>query len=70
MNERESKCNDFYYRKGIWAVKQSVGTFTHRYSVVHGQTHSAVQKSKHSSKKLVDIREIVADDRIFRRANS
>ncbi|MGB7999101.1 MAG: hypothetical protein WCF60_03280 [Anaerobacillus sp.] len=39
-------------------MKQSVGTFTHRYSVVHGQTHSEVQKYKHSSEKLVDIRKL------------
>ncbi|TKD72516.1 hypothetical protein [Pseudalkalibacillus hwajinpoensis] len=39
-------------------MKHSVGSFTHRYSVVHYQTQSAVQTSKLLSKKKVDIRQI------------
>ncbi|MBN8209661.1 hypothetical protein JI666_12965 [Bacillus sp. NTK071] len=39
-------------------MKHSVGSFAHRYSVVHYQTQSAVQSSKRLSKKKVDIRQI------------
>ncbi|WP_283152896.1 hypothetical protein [Guptibacillus hwajinpoensis] len=39
-------------------MKHSVGTFTHRYSVVHHQTQVAIQHSKRSSKKKIDIRKL------------
>ncbi|MCA0988695.1 hypothetical protein [Guptibacillus algicola] len=39
-------------------MKQSVGTFNHRYSVVLYQTETAVKKSKSLSQKNVDIRKV------------
>ncbi|WLR58708.1 hypothetical protein [Guptibacillus hwajinpoensis] len=39
-------------------MKHSVGTFTHRYSVVHHQTQVAIQHSKRLSKKKIDIRKL------------
>lgn len=44
--------------KGEGAVKQSPGTFNHRYSVVLYQAQTAVQKSKGMSQKNVDIRKL------------
>ncbi|WP_347551902.1 hypothetical protein ABFG93_07295 [Pseudalkalibacillus hwajinpoensis] len=39
-------------------MRHSVGTLTHRYSVVNYQTQAAVQNSKSMSKKKIDIRQL------------
>ncbi|WP_273836157.1 hypothetical protein [Guptibacillus sedimenti] len=39
-------------------MKQSIGSCTHRYSVVQHQTKMAIEHSKRLSKKKVDVRRI------------